>query len=151
MTCDADLQQTSSWRERSGTPAPPVQCHSLTACCPRWWTAAPVEPAYWGLRWAGNELTTSPHLGGGGMRRTIWRSHLSWTWTAERWLCPEQQYADNIYGTTLLYLNVQRGSRDQYEHLFNVTLSWTDFQETKTVLQVQMNRTRHLRWLLLWK
>lgn len=30
------LQQTSSWRARSGTLARPARCHSLTGCCLRW-------------------------------------------------------------------------------------------------------------------
>lgn len=61
--CLTDLQQTSSWWERSGIQARPVQYHSLKVCCPHWWTARPVEPAYWGLLWAGIVLAMTLHLG----------------------------------------------------------------------------------------
>lgn len=56
------LPQTSSWWERSGILAQPVQCHSLTGCCPHWWTAQPVELVYWAPLLAETVLTTIPHL-----------------------------------------------------------------------------------------
>lgn len=62
VACITHLLQTSSWQGKSDIRGQPAQCHSLTECCPHWWTALPAEKVCWDPRLTGSEPEERPPL-----------------------------------------------------------------------------------------